>query len=113
MNLHEQQFINVFIIKDKRDRFLQFLKNPKGRKDLISELAHFKHLDSKLIVKIPGSQQNVENICNFLKSKGSPDECYVLSENVALDGKFLQMDYVIKEILGSGLGTIVSCRPVN
>ena len=111
MNLHEQQLISVFIVKNKRDRFFQFLNNPKRRKDLIAELAHFKHLDTKYIVKIPGPNQNVETIYKFLKSKGSPDECYVLSENIIIDGKFLKLDYVIRETLGSGFGTIVSCKP--
>jgi hypothetical protein len=110
MNPHEYEFVSSFVTKDKKDRFLQFLDNPKRRKDLLKELSHFKHFEARYIKRISGKDENESYIYSFLKENGATEECYIISENRQLDAKSFKLRDAIGETLGRGFGTIISCK---
>jgi hypothetical protein len=59
---HEEATVKAFIIPVRQGRYLEFLKSPKKRTKFIAELAHFKHLNPKFMVGIPGNQQNLSSL---------------------------------------------------
>ena len=75
MNYHEQRLIEVFIIKNKRNRYLQFLDSTKNRKKFLKELGHFKDFDTKYVVSLSGNQQNKDIIEKNLNALGANKEC--------------------------------------
>jgi hypothetical protein len=52
----EEATVKAFIISVRQERYLEFLKSPKKRTKFIAQLAHFKHLNPKFVVGIPGNQ---------------------------------------------------------
>ncbi len=44
-----------------------------------------------------------------MKKKGAPERCYVISESSDFDGKEMLLIDAIEEVLGYGMGSIISC----
>jgi hypothetical protein len=63
---HEEAVVRAFIIPVRQERYLEFLESPKKRTKFIAQLAHFKHLDPKFAVGIPGNQQNPSSLLILL-----------------------------------------------
>ncbi len=119
---HEQATIRAFISPDKQERFLTFLSKPKNRKKLTGELAHFRWFDPRFAAAIPWKVdpklgvwerhlQGIANIQGLLKSKGAGKTCWAISEDPNLDGKELALESALEEVVGKGMGTILSCIP--
>jgi hypothetical protein len=108
---HERQLIRAFILPERQDRYLELLAKPKRRRDITDALAHFKHLDMRYAVRIPGPQRRASGILELLKSKGAPETCYALSEDSELDGKEILLRNALASIVGYGMGTFLSCIP--
>ena len=108
---HERGIIRAFIIPVRQDRYLEMLTKPKRRGNFTASLAHFKHLDMRHVVKIPSHQQHTAEILQLLKLKGAPETCYALSEDSELDGKEISLSDALKEVVGRGMGTFLSCLP--
>jgi hypothetical protein len=68
-------------------------------------------LDPRYIVPIAPREQHVPEILRLLKTKGAPEICYALSEDDDLDGKEFVLADALKEIVGRGIGTFLSCIP--
>ena len=121
-NEHEQQTISVFVQKDKRERFLGFLANPKNRKKFTRSLAHFQWFDRRFATtvqwkvdpKLPLEErhaQGIENIKRLLQSRGAGGTCWVMSEDSAIDGHELDLRAALEHVSGRGAGAILSCIP--
>ena len=108
---HERGIIRAFIIPVRQDRYLEMLAKPKRRENFTASLAHFKHLDMRHAVQIPPHQQHTAEIFQLLKSKGAPETCFALSEDSELDGRELSLSEALKEVVGRGMGTFLSCLP--
>jgi len=108
---HEEALVRAFIIPQRQSRYFELLPNPRRRRDVTRELAHFKHVDTRFAVSIPSSQSGYAGILGILKSKGAPETCYAISEDGELDGKELRLSESLKKIVGYGMGTFLSCLP--
>jgi len=108
---HEQKLVSSFIMPERRARYLELLEKPKRRKDVTRSLAHFKHLDMRYVVPITPREQNESDILRLLREKGAPENCYALSEDDELDGREVSLADALKEIVGRGFGTFLSCIP--
>ena len=103
--------MRAFIVPVRRERYLEFLKSPKSRKKFVSVLAHFKHLDPKFATIVTGGQSNPSALLKLLRGKGAGIKCWVISENVELDGKETDLQTALKETIGRQMGTFISCIP--
>jgi hypothetical protein len=108
---HERQLIRAFVLPQRQDRYLELLAKPKRRREITDALAHFKHLDMRYAVQIPGPQRRASGILELLKSKGAPETCYALSEDSELDGNEISLTDALTSIVGRGMGTFLSCIP--
>ena len=108
---YEKGIINTFIVKNKRNRYLEFIQKPKTRNKFIDLLYHFNDLDPEVMVNIPNDQQHANNILEILKRKGAPDKCYVVSTDDEIDGRIIILSEVLSYIVGSFGGAIISCIP--
>jgi len=119
---HEQGAIRAFILRNKQERFLGFVSNPKSRKKLTASLAHFRWFDQRYATPIfwkvdPNLKlwerhvQGIENIYRMLKSKGAGATCWVISEDSDIDGRELELRAALEHVNGRGMGTILSCIP--
>ena len=119
---HEEAVIEAFFQPDKQERFLAFVSSRKNRKKLTQELAHFRWFDQRFAVPIPWKvdptlklaqrhAQGIENIVRLLKSRGAREKCWAISEDPDLDGKELNLEDALENMMGRDMGTILSCIP--
>jgi hypothetical protein len=108
---HEEALVKAFILPVRQERYLDFLKSPKKRAKFLAQLSHFKHLNPKFLVRIPRNQQNPTSLVKLLAGKGAGPNCWVMSEDSALDGKEMELEAALKEIIGRQMGTFLSCVP--
>ena len=108
---HESEVVKAFFLPAKRERYLEFLTNPKRRRKLIAELAHFGGLDPRWCVEIPPSLQRAESIEDLLHRRGAGPLCWVISERSQLDGRQMGLGEALDAAVGGQMGTILSCIP--
>ncbi len=110
---HEEATIRAFIVRERRERFLSLLPNPKQRHKVTDSLAHPSPgwFDSRYVKAIPPAQSSREGIAKILRAKGAGKTCWAISEDHKLDTKELELDVALAEIVGCGMGAILSCLP--
>ena len=111
MNTHEEMFARNFINPKKRDRYLSLLDTSKGRSKVVHGLDHCEDIDSRYANQAPVDQQNPNAIEKMLRQKGAPEVCHVMSSNPEIDEKEMPLREALKETIGMGMGTLISCIP--
>jgi hypothetical protein len=108
---NEQALIAAFVKRSKRDRYREILSNPRQRQKFTKQLAHFSDFDPKYRLSIPSNKLFVANIAHELQKRHSPNIVFAISEDPALDQKELPLVAALNEIVGRGIGTVLSCIP--
>jgi hypothetical protein len=107
----EEALIRGFVLAAKRQRLVDLLANPKRRRTATASLAHFRDLDSRRAVPVRSNEHDAASVERALRARGAGDTCYVVSENQALDGRRMALAAALDEVVGRGLGTLISCVP--
>ena len=112
MNVHEQAFVESFVQRPRRDRCLLALASPKKRSKFVHEFAHHGTyiLAPECLRSIKPNQQHADSIYAILRSLGAPDTCHLISEGSS-DGKEMELLSALNEVIGRGMGTVISCLP--
>jgi hypothetical protein len=108
---HEASLISAFVKRNKRERYREILSNPRLRHKFTSKLAHFTDFDPQYRAPLPSNKLHAANIALELQKRRSPSVVFVISENPALDQQELPLVEALKEIVGYGMGTVLSCIP--
>ena len=108
---HEAALVEAFIVEAKRERFTSLLANPGKRGKITRLLAHLQDLDPTLMKRVPNGQQSASGIEKVLRSLGAPTLCHVVSESASLDQRKMPLAEALDMVVGSGLGTLISCIP--
>ncbi len=108
---NEHSLIAAFVKRSKRDRYREILSNPRLRHKFTNQLAHFTDFDPKYRLSIPSNKLFVNNIALELQRRHSPKIVFAISEDPALDQKELPLVEALKQIVGRGMGTVLSCVP--
>lgn len=109
--VHSEHLLTAFIKRNKRDRYREILSNPRLRRKFTSQLAHFKDFDPKYRLPISSNQLFVGNIASELQRRHSPSNVYLISEDSDLDQRELPLIDALEEVVGRGMGTVISCIP--
>jgi hypothetical protein len=108
----ERKVILRFIQKRKRDRYLQFVSAATNRQKFIAKLAHFQDFKWELLNELNLNEQKA--IAITLTNYNLTDKtCYVISENMKLDTKTMEVDDAIRSIVGYGMGSIIVFGDAN
>jgi hypothetical protein len=105
----EEQLVRRFFLRERQERFLEGLANPRKRRKITGEFCHFKSLDWKHAVPIPPAQHTPQGIYSLLKQFGAPDQCWVLSDDSTIDARTLDLKEALDEIVGRTLATFLCC----
>ena len=113
LNPQEEATIRAFIVPARRSRILELLPNPKRRESITKSLAHPNPdwFDPRFVKAILPAQHGATSIANLLHSKGAGKKCWAISEDDRLDGREFELDSILSEIVGYGMGTILCCVP--
>ncbi len=108
---HEAEFIRRFVVSQRRRRYLSLLESQNGRKKLLEALDHFDELNPRYARLVPADSQTADHIEVLLKRKGALNSCHVTSSNADIDDREMPLKEALRETVGSGFGTIISCIP--
>ena len=108
---NEHALIAAFVKRGKRDRYREFLSNPRLRHKFTNQLAHFTDFDLKYRLPISSDKLFVENIARELQKRHAPQIVFAISEDPALDEKEFPLVEALKQVVGRGMGTVLSCLP--
>lgn len=109
--MHDLALIAAFVKRNKRDRYREMLASPRLRHKFRAQLAHFADFDPKYRLPIPSNKLFVDNIAAELRKRHSPDIVFAISEDPALDQREFPLLDALNEIVGGGMGTVLSCVP--
>ena len=109
----EAEFARAFIRREKRERYLSFIANPRRRAWILDRLAHslVVDLDPRFMSRVPSGSQSPWTIAALLESRGAPDLCHAVSEDRDLDGRRLDLDEALLAIGGHRAPTVLICVP--
>jgi hypothetical protein len=104
--MSESEIISSFIKKENRDRVKTLLESKKGRKKFVATLAHnfIDKVEPSYIKQIYGSNNE---IIDLVKNKLRNEKCFVISGLSEIDKKHVNLEEVLKIIIGYGMGTIL------
>lgn len=97
--------------RNKRNRYREMLSNPRLRHKFSKQLAHFGDFDPRYRVALPSNKLFIDNIAVELKKRQCPNTVFVFSEDSDFDQKELSLMDALEEIVGRGIGTVLSCIP--
>ena len=109
----EEATIKAFIVRERRERIIAHLSNPKHRRKVTESLYHpnVGWFDSRYVKQIPSDQSGPAGIARILRAKGGGLMCWAISADRALDAKEIELDFALTAIVGREIGTILSCVP--
>jgi hypothetical protein len=95
------EVVNLFVTKERRERFIEQFSKPKRYNDALTDLLHDpRYFDKKVIIEIPAREYTPESIYAHLQKVGFKDRCFVISDDLCeLDGKTLPTLEALKSIL--------------
>jgi hypothetical protein len=103
------EIVNLFVIRERRARLLEFLASPKRYKDFVHELLNDpRSLDPKTVIELPGSEHFIEPILVRLRRMGAGREAYCFSET-EMDGQIGTLEEILEKVVGQGRGDIIFC----
>lgn len=110
-NPHEEATIRAFVVRQRRERFLELLSHPKRRRDITRTLAHPNPawFDSRYIKPVPAL--NNQGLAKLLRAKGAPATCWVISESGEFDAREMVLLSALEEVVGRDMGAILCCVP--
>jgi len=103
--------VNAFIMPERRDRWLSLLGNRRNRWKILYRLADNRDFNSANLIPVSKGAPDPVAIAEQLRQLGASDEAYVISEIIEVDTKFLPLVDALSQVVGMGLGSIVSCIP--
>jgi hypothetical protein len=109
----EDLTIRAFIVRERRERFLELLARPKRRKKITDSLAHPNPawFDNRFVKQIAPAQKSATSIAKLLKAKGAGLTCWVISEDQKVDAREMALEPILLDIVGGGMGAILWCIP--
>ena len=108
---HETSLIAAFVKRGKRGRYREIVSDSRLRHKFTGQLAHFKDFDPQYRLPIPSNKLFVDNIARELDKRHSPKIVFAISEYPALNQKEVLLVQALPQIVGRGMGTILSCLP--
>lgn len=107
----EEAFVKAFLTSEKRARFLQFLANPRRRKEILVKLNHDLPYMPEFASTVPGHQDFPEELEKLLRAKGAGPTCHVLADGLKADGRELPLRGALNLVCLHPFGAILSCIP--
>jgi hypothetical protein len=98
------EIINLFIIKEKPNRFLEFIESPKRYNNFLDELLNDpRNFKPDCIIEVPNNEQDIEIISRKLRKLGAGEKAYLVSSNDETDGNTGNLKETLASVNSEGL----------
>ena len=108
--LWEEQFVNSYIQKSKRTRYLTFLKGKK-RQQILDRLNHTLDFVEAKATELDGRYRSSAALYKLLRGYHVSDTCYLVADGNDLDGNELAVESGVEELLDNHFGAVLICPP--
>jgi hypothetical protein len=108
---HEEAFAKAFLLSEKRARFIQYLAQPKRRKEMLACLNHDLPYMPGFATEVPGEQDYPEELEKLLRAKGAGPSCFVMADGLKADRRELPLREALQLVCLHDRGAILSCLP--
>jgi len=104
---HEQAFVSVFIVPEKRGRYAEFLPKPKRRAEITDRFCHYFDFVPQLASPVPRDSA----LAVLLRKRDAGDVAHVIGGRDSLDGRDMPLEDAINEAMTDPSGVVISCIP--
>lgn len=108
----ELAFIEHFVRRERRERARLELLTPRRRSTFLNRLCHSYAdiLDMRHCTPVPAAQNDRSGVLALLRRGGAPADCYAISHDDAIDGRWLLLAEALQAAVGLGLPSVLICR---
>lgn len=105
----EAAFVQAFIVKDKQERYLQILANPRRRRTILDRFNHFLDFDPRYASFVPKELRTVGKMAQLLTAHGAGKTCHVIADSLGCDGQDLPLRDALAEVIAHDFGSVLCC----
>ena len=109
----ELAFVNTFVVRPKRARYVGLVVSPRLRPKFLDALCCFSDFDPRFKVSLSRRADSSHGFLTELCHRGAGSNAYLISTNYDLDAVTMPLDAAINEVHGHGDGTIIICTPAR
>jgi len=106
---HLELFLDAFADARYKERYKALLHSQRTRLKLARSLHKFR-LAEKFAKELSPQDENCEQVYQYLKSFGAPDEC-ILWDRFNLEGTLMPLEEALRKTVGFCSDTILLCIP--
>jgi hypothetical protein len=111
MDEPEAAFVNAFIVREKRRRYLDLLAGPKRRK-ILRRINHVLDVDYRYATVVPSHQRFAAPLLGLLRQRGAGLNCHVMADGSDFDGTSMRLEDALEELSGEfDDGVVLDCIP--
>lgn len=107
----ERKFVELYVVGDKRERYLSFLKGRKHRKKVLERLNHNLDFNQAVATEIPGAERTAGALAELLRRNHVNSTCYLMADGCQADGRELRVELALAEFLSNFWGSVLICPP--
>ena len=108
----EDAFVRAYIVAEKRDRYLTFLKGPKHRHKILERLNHSLEYDDRHATVLNATHSIPNALTEYLMGRGVDHTmCCLMADGNPADGRSMRLDRAVLELLGNHWGALIICPP--
>ncbi len=107
----EAAFVKAFIVKDRQERYLQLLANPKRRREILDRFNHNLDFDPKYAAVVPKELRTADQLAHLLKARGAGETCHVIADSLNCDGQDMPLRDALAEVIAHDFGSVLYCVP--
>jgi hypothetical protein len=107
----EARFVKCFVIKEKQDRYLAFLKGKKHRKKITDRLNHQLDFDEAKATRLDSRYKAPPELVSLLRSYHVEPTCFLIADGAEFDGHELRLELGVENALESYWGVVILCPP--
>jgi hypothetical protein len=109
----ENAFVRAYIVAEKRDRYLTFLKGPKHRRKILEQLNHSLDYDNRRARVLDGQFSSPDTLTEFLMGRGVDHmTCCLMADGNPADGRSMRLERAVLELLDNRWGALIICPPI-
>jgi hypothetical protein len=102
---HEEAFVSVFVVPEKRQRYLDLLRKPKRRVEITRRFSHLFDFVPELATPIPRNS----DLVSLVRNRGAGPSAHIIGGDA--DGKDMPLVDALHEAMKDPSGVIISCVP--
>ncbi|QIX62174.1 hypothetical protein HER32_13675 [Hymenobacter sp. BT18] len=92
----EVAFINKYVVKEKRQRYIGFIEKPTRRRDFLEMLYHGQDIDKSKYRRLDAFYERT--ILQQVGKLPEDSNCYIISVNKKLDGQEMSISAALKKL---------------